>query len=174
MSIGLERMERKVNIKKISLISIFIALSVAGASIKIPAIVSSVALDMVPALLAGIIFGGGPGAIIAFLGHLLSALIGGMPLGLFHLLIAFEMSLLVWMFAFVYRKGQRMFASILFFVGNAFVSPLPFLFIMGSGFYIGILPSLLIGSVLNAVLALILAPRLVAFFSGHFQKEMVK
>ena len=53
-----------MNIKKISLISLFIALSVAGASIKIPAIVSSVALDMVPALLAGVILGGGSGAFV--------------------------------------------------------------------------------------------------------------
>ena len=51
-----------MSIKKISLISLFIALSVAGASIKIPAIVSSVALDMVPALLGGVMFGSIPGA----------------------------------------------------------------------------------------------------------------
>ena len=96
-----------MNIKKISLISLFIALSVAGASIKIPAIVSSVALDMVPALLAGVILGGGPGALIALLGHLLSAFIGGMPLSPFHFMIAVEMALLVWLFAIVYRKGKK-------------------------------------------------------------------
>src|SRR3954466_15326862 len=107
-----ERKRVKVNIKKISLISLFLALSVAGASIKIPAIVSSVALDMVPALLAGVILGGGLGAFIAFLGHLLSAFIGGMPLGPFHFMIAVEMALLVWMFAIVHRKRKRMMASI--------------------------------------------------------------
>ena len=122
-----------MNIKRISLISLFIALSVAGASIKIPAIVSSVALDMVPALLAGVILGGGPGALIALLGHLLSAFIGGMPLGPFHFMIAVEMALLVWLFAIVYRKGKRVIASILFVLGNTFVAPLPFLFLMGSG-----------------------------------------
>jgi ECF transporter, substrate-specific component len=163
-----------MNIKKISLISLFIALSVAGASIKIPAIVSSVALDMVPALLAGVILGGGPGALIAFLGHLLSAFIGGMPLGPFHLLIAAEMALLVWLFAIVYLKGKKVLASILFVLGNTFVAPLPFLFLMGSGFYIGMIPSLLIGSVFNTVLALILAPRLSAFFAGRLHKEAVK
>ena len=69
---------------------------------------------MVPALLAGVIFGGGPGAFIAFLGHLLSAFIGGMPLGPFHFVIAVEMALLVWLFAILYRKGKRMLASVLF------------------------------------------------------------
>ncbi|WP_338450777.1 ECF transporter S component [Niallia oryzisoli] len=160
-----------MNIKKISLISLFIALSVIGASIKIPAIVSSVALDMVPALTAGVILGSLPGALVALFGHLVSALIGGMPLGPFHFLIAVEMALLVWLFTFIYGKGKRTIASILFVIGNAFVSPLPFLFIMGSGFYIGMIPSLLIGAVLNTVLALLLAPRLVSVF---LYKETVK
>jgi uncharacterized membrane protein len=169
-----ERKEKRVNVKKISLISLFIALSVAGASIKIPAIVSSVALDMVPALLAGVILGGAPGALIALLGHLLSAFIGGMPLGPFHFMIAVEMALLVWLFAIFYRKGKKVSASILFILGNTLVAPLPFFFIMGSGFYIGMIPSLLIGSVFNIILALILAPRLGSFFAGHFHKESVK
>jgi hypothetical protein len=163
-----------VSIKKISLISLFLALSVAGASIKIPAIVSSVALDMVPALLAGVILGGGPGAFIAFLGHLLSAFIGGMPLGPFHFMIAVEMALLVWLFAILYRKGKRVLASILFVLGNTFAAPLPFLFLMEAGFYIGMIPSLLIGSLFNVVLGLLLAPRLSAFFARRVHRETVK
>jgi hypothetical protein len=160
-----------VNVRKISLIALFIALSVAGASIKIPAIVSSVALDMVPALVAGAVLGGGFGATIAFLGHLLSALIGGMPLGPFHFVIALEMAVLVWSFAFIYHKKKRAIASIVFIVGNTILAPLPFLFIMGSGFYMGMLPSLFIGAVINTILALILAPRLSAFFAVRLQKE---
>ncbi len=160
-----------MNIKKVSLISLFIALSVVGASIKIPAIVSSVALDMVPALAAGALLGSLPGALVALFGHLVSALIGGMPLGPFHFLIAVEMALLVWMFTVIYDKGKRILAGILFVIGNTFVSPLPFLFIMGSGFYIGMIPSLLIGAVLNTVLALLLAPRLASVF---LHKEAVK
>jgi len=160
-----------MNIRKISVISLFIALAVVGASIKIPAIVASVALDMVPALTAGAILGGIPGALVAFFGHLISALIGGMPLGPFHFLIAVEMALLVWLFALIYSKGKRVLASILFVIGNTFVSPLPFLFIMGAGFYIGMIPSLLIGAVLNTVLALLLTPRLVSVL---FHKEALK
>jgi uncharacterized membrane protein len=164
----------KMSIKKISLISLFIALSVAGASIKIPAIVSSVALDMVPALLGGVMFGSIPGAIIAFVAHLLSALLGGMPLGPFHLLIGLEMAVLVWLFAIFYKKGMRWLASILFIVGNTLVAPLPFLFLMGMGFYLGMLPSLFIGALINTVIALLLAPRLIRFYEGRFHKEAVK
>ena len=163
-----------MSIKKISLISLFIALSVAGASIKIPAIVSSVALDMVPALLGGVMFGSIPGAIIAFVAHLLSALLGGMPLGPFHLLIGLEMAVLVWLFAIFYKKGMRWLASILFVAGNTLVAPLPFLFLMGMGFYLGMLPSLFIGALINTVIALILAPRLIRFYEGRFHKEAVK
>jgi riboflavin transporter FmnP len=162
------------NVKKISLIALFIALSVAGASIKIPAIISSVALDMVPALLAGVIVGSQFGAVIAFLGHLLSALIGGMPLGPFHFIIALEMAVLVWLFAIIYGKKKRITASTVFIVGNTVLAPLPFLFMMGSGFYIGMLPSLFVGAIINTILALIVAPRLVAFFAVRLQKESLK
>ncbi|WP_071396450.1 ECF transporter S component [Bacillus tuaregi] len=160
-----------MNIKRISLISLFIALSVVGASIKIPAVVSSVALDMVPALIAGALIGSLPGAFVALFGHLVSALIGGMPLGPFHFLIAVEMALLAWLFTEIYRKGKGILASILFVIGNTFLSPLPFLFIMGTGFYIGMIPSLLIGSLLNTILALLLSSRLANVF---LHKETVK
>ena len=163
-----ERNEQKVNIKKISLISLFIALCVAGASIKIPAVVSSVALDMIPALIGSVMLGSLPGAVIAFIGHLLSALIGGMPMGPLHFIVGLEMAVLVWLFAILYKKGHRLLASILFIVGNTVVAPLPFLFLLGTGFYIGVMPSLFIGAVFNTVIALVLLPRLIRFYEGKF------
>ncbi|WP_428910549.1 ECF transporter S component [Niallia sp. Krafla_26] len=163
-----------MQLKKMSLISLLIALCVAGASIKIPAIVSSVALDMVPALLGGIMLGSIPGAIIAFIAHLLSALIGGMPMGAFHLVVGLEMAVLVWLFAMIFKKGHRLLASILFVVGNTVIAPLPFLFLMGVGFYIGLMPSLLIGALVNTVLALLLAPQLIRFYESRFSKEAIR
>ena len=163
-----------MSIKKISLISLLTALCVVGASIKIPAIVSSVALDMAPALIGSVMFGGFLGGIIAFFGHLLSALIGGMPMGALHLIVGLEMAFLVWLFAVIYKKGQRFLASVLFVVGNTVVAPLPFLFLMGSGFYVGLMPSLLIGSIVNTVIALILATRLSHFYEGRFQQEAMR
>lgn len=55
-----------------------------------------------------------------FFGHLLSALIGGMPLGPFHVLIAVEMAVLVWVFGYFYQKGKRVLGGVLFVVGNTF------------------------------------------------------
>ncbi|ULT58790.1 ECF transporter S component [Neobacillus drentensis] len=146
--------------KTISLLGLMIALSAVGASIKIPAVIDSVALDALPALLAAALLGVRAGAITGALGHLFSALIGGFPLGPMHLLIAVEMAALVWSFGILYKQNKRILASLVFIVGNAFIAPVPFIFLMNKGFYFAIVPSLLIGSFLNTVLAVILIPRL--------------
>jgi hypothetical protein len=162
------------SVRKISLIGIFLGLSIAGASIKIPAIVSSVALDMVPALVAGVILGAGAGSVIGGIGHLLSAIIGGMPLGPFHFLITIEMAVLVFIFSIIYQSGRRYFSSILFVIINTFIAPMPFLFLLGSEFYLASIPSLLIGSLLNMGLAFVLAPRLLTLINGRLRKEAIK
>ncbi|WP_160723294.1 ECF transporter S component [Bacillus sp. USDA818B3_A] len=149
-----------MNIRKISLLALMIALSAVGASIKIPAVVNSVALDAFPALLAAAFLGKGFGAITGGLGHLLSAMIGGFPLGALHFVIAVEMAMLVWVFGIFYEKNKKILAGLVFVVSNAFVAPSPFIFIMNLGFYTAMIPSLLIGSAMNTVLAIILIPRL--------------
>jgi uncharacterized membrane protein len=146
--------------KNIAWAALFIALSVVGASINIPAVIGSIALDSFPALLASVLLGSGAGAVIAAAGHILSALLGGMPLGPFHFLVAIEMAVLVWLFGNFYRAGSRIVASFIFLVGNAFLAPLPFLFIVGKEFFFAILPSLFIGSLFNIVAALLMIPRL--------------
>src|SRR5687768_13468119 len=110
--------------KKAALIGMFVALSVAGAAIKIPAMVGSVALDAAPALVSAVILGSVPGALIAGSGHLLSALLGGMPLGPLHLIVALEMAGLAWIFGRLYASEKRIIAATLFLLGNAFVAPL--------------------------------------------------
>ncbi|MBS4178023.1 ECF transporter S component [Lederbergia citrea] len=150
--------------RKLSLAALCIALSAVGAAIKIPAVIGSVALDIFPSLIAAAILGGGAGAVIASFGHLLSALIGGMPLGPFHLIIAIEMAIIVALFGWFYRIGHRKKAGLIFWLGNTFAAPLPFLLLMGREFYVAIVPSLAIGSALNVVLALAVAPRLTPIF----------
>jgi hypothetical protein len=155
-----EKMKSRMNGKMVSWLAMFTALSAVGAAIKIPAIVGSVALDVFPALLAAAIFGGGAGAIVGAFGHLISALLGGFPLGPMHFLIAIEMAVLVWMFGILFKSNKKLSASILFILGNAFAAPLPFIILMGKGFYLAIVPSLLIGSIINTIIALFAIPRL--------------
>lgn len=159
--------------KKLALIGMFIALSVVGAAIKIPSMVGSVALDAAPALISAVILGSVPGALIAGSGHLLSALFGGMPLGPLHLIVALEMAGLAWLFGRLYTSEKRIMATTLFIIGNAIVAPLPFILFLGLGFYLAIMPSLFIGSVLNLVIAVIILPRLLVITRQRFIKEDV-
>jgi|SRR5690606_9287327 len=163
-----------MNVRKISLLALFIALSVVGAAIKIPAIIGSIALDAFPALLAAAFFGAGPGAIVGGLGHLVSAVIGGMSMGPLHFLVALEMALLCAIFAIFYKRGKRMLAGIIFLVGNAFIAPLPFILIFDVAFFLAIVPSLFIGSLLNTVIALVTIPRLQSIFQEAYFKAEAK
>ncbi|MBS8263886.1 ECF transporter S component [Mesobacillus boroniphilus] len=159
--------------RKLSWFAMFTALSAAGAFIKIPAVIGSVALDSLPALLAAGLLGGPAGAAVGGIGHLLSAMAAGMPLGPFHFLVAGEMALLVYLFGVLYKNGKRWSAGALFIMGNSFAAPLPFIIIMGKSFYIAIVPSLFLGSVLNTILAYVVLPRVARAlghklpFSGH-------
>lgn len=150
----------------LSLFAMLIALSAAGAFIKIPAVIGSVALDALPALLAAGLLGGPAGAAVGGTGHLLSAIVAGMPLGPFHFLVAVEMALLVYLFGVLYKNGKRWSAGVLFIMGNSFAAPLPFIMLMGKSFYLAIVPSLFLGSVLNTVLAYVVLPR-IAKVLGH-------
>jgi uncharacterized membrane protein len=160
--------------RMLSLLALFSALSAVGAAIKIPSTIGSVAFDVFPALLAAALLGSGAGAIVGALGHLLSALIAGFPLGPMHVLIAIEMALLVFIFGVLYKKNKKGTASILFILANAFAAPLPFIVIMNKAFYIALVPSLLIASIINTVLALVAIPRLKGLFKQNFINKDVK
>jgi uncharacterized membrane protein len=128
--------------------------------IKIPSPIGSIALDSFPALLAAVILGPVSGAIVAGLGHIISAFIGGMTLGPFHFLIMVEMAVLTWMFSILYINGKKVGAFFLFFISNAFVLALPFAFLISPGFYTLLVPGLTVATAVNVVLAVLLLPRL--------------
>lgn len=148
-----------MNVKKISVTALFVSLSVVGAYLKIPAPIASVALDIFPALIAGVLVDRKVGAAVGGLGHILSAFFGGMPLGIFHLLVGLEMAFIVWLFATMYRARPAL-ASVLFVFLNGVVASIPFIFIISFEFYLAIIPSLIIASAVNVLLALLALPRL--------------
>lgn len=164
----------KMKSRTLIFLALFAALSAVGAMIKIPAIVGSVALDVFPALLAAALLGSGAGAIVGALGHILSALISGFPLGPMHVLIACEMAFLVYIFGVLYKKNLKVSASLLFILANAFAAPLPFLFLMNKAFYVALLPSLLVGSVVNTVFAILAIPRLKSIVRPAILEKEVK
>lgn len=127
---------------------------------KIPAIIGTIALDSMPALLIASLYNGRKGALVAGGGHLLSSLYAGFPLGPFHFLIAAEMALFVSLFGYVFSKGHRVLAGVLFLIGNGVLAALPFIFILNFSFYVAIFPSLLAGSFINLTIAHFLYPPL--------------
>lgn len=97
----------------------------------------------------------------------MSALIGGLPLGIFHLFIAAEMCLLVFVFTKIYQTGNQFVSYMWFVLGNGIILPLPFFVFLGKGFYVSMVPVLLIGAVVNGMIAKLLIPRLESFLNGR-------
>ncbi|ARI78553.1 ECF transporter S component [Halobacillus mangrovi] len=157
--------------KRFVLLALFVSLSAVGGFIKIPLGLGSIALDAAPALAASIILGPLGGAVVGGLGHFLSALTGGFPLGPFHLFIAGEMALLYAIFYYLYSI-QKWIGSIFFWFGNSLLLPLPFYFLMSAAFYYTLVPALLIGSVINLILFMVVVPKLSMLIRSN--QEVVK
>ncbi|MBM7661192.1 putative membrane protein [Bacillus mesophilus] len=140
------------SLKKQTFIILFFGLSAIGAAIKIPLGISSIALDSAPALLATILLGPIYGAIIGAGGHFISAYLGGLPLGAFHLLIALEMGVIIYLTGVLCKKGTPIIGLCFFIICSTVVAPLPFYFILTSAFYWTILFPLFVGSTLNSII----------------------
>lgn len=155
--------------KKIALFALFISLSAVGGMIKIPLGIASIAMDSMPAL-AAVLFFSAPGAgAIAALGHLMSAMLGGFPLGPFHVLISLEMFAALFLFAKLHQSGWRRSKWIAFIAVNGIIAAVPFYFLLSPAFFYATVPGLLIASALNAAVAGALMPVL----SGIKEKALL-
>lgn len=147
----------RVSARQLALMAIFIALSAVGALVKIPSPVGSVGLDSAPGFFAAIGFGGWVGFAVIAIGHLLTSAIVGFPLTLpIHLAIAVGMGGCALVFRWIGRRQQVAWlglAIVLAAVLNSFVLGLVVLPLGGWGMYVAALPSLLVGAVLNLVIA---------------------
>jgi uncharacterized membrane protein len=139
--------------KKIALFALFISLSAVGGMIKIPLGVTSIAMDSMPALAAVLFFSATGAGVVAALGHLISAMLGGFPLGPFHILIALEMFAALWLFAKMHQWGWRRGKWLLFIALNGIAAAIPFYFLLSPAFFYATVPGLLIASMLNAAAA---------------------
>lgn len=149
--------------RRVARIAILVALSAVGAFIKIPSPTGTVALDAAPGYLAGAAFSPVEGAIVGALGHLLSALTTGFPLGLpVHLLIAVEMAVFVWLFGVMVRRINVWVAAILAIIINGVVGAAIMIPIGGTGMFAALVLPLLVGSAINVVVAVLAAAALSA------------
>src|SRR5690606_21023198 len=144
--------------QKMALAALVISLFPRGRMFKIPLGIASIAPASMPALVAVLCFSAPLGGNFAVFGHLVSALFGGMPLGPFHLIIAFEMWAVVWLFAILHRAGKRWLKWPAFIVGNGMVAAIPFYFLLSPAFFYASVPGLVIAASINAGVSALLMP----------------
>ena len=149
--------------RRVARLAILVALSAVGALIKIPSPTGTVALDSAPAFLAAAAFSPVEGSIVGAIGHLVSALTTGFPLGLpVHLLVAAEMALFVWIFGVVARRVNIWVAVVVGVVLNGVVAAAIMIPIGGTGLFAALLLPLIVGSAINIVVAVLAARALQA------------
>lgn len=143
------------NVQRLTQTGVMIALSVVGAMIKVPAITGTPALDSLPAFFAAVFLGPWYGAMTGVLGHLATALTAGFPLGPLHLLVAFEMGIVVLVFGRLHQ-WHKWGAFFVAFVMNGILSPLSFVPFLGYGFFTAMVVPLMVATGLNLGLAYVL------------------
>ncbi len=145
-----------VSARKLAVMAIFIALSAVGAMIKIPSPIGTVALDSAPGFFVAVAFGGWMGFTVIAVGHLLTSAIVGFPLTLgLHLAIAVGMGGCALVFRWLGARGTvwLVVGVIAAALLNSFGLGLVVLPVGGWGMYVAAVPSLLLGAVVNLVIA---------------------
>ncbi|MDQ7093462.1 ECF transporter S component [Desulfosporosinus sp. PR] len=144
------------NVRRLSIMAVFIALSAVGALIKIPSPVGTIGMDSAPGFFSALAFGGSEGAVVISLGHLLSSAVVGFPLTIpVHLYIAFQMALWALVYRWVNKTLGLIPAVIAGIILNGVVSSFAMVPIMGMGGALGVLPFLVVGSALNVIISAI-------------------
>lgn len=148
----------KSKLQLIVLTALISALCVIGGFIKVPGFITTSALDTAPAFISVAFLPPLFSGFAALIGHFATSLTSGFPLGPFHILIAVEMFIIVYVFNILHQKGYKIMKWIFLIVANGVLSPLPFYFIMSPAFYSAAVVSLTIATVINALVAFILIP----------------
>lgn len=149
-----------MQLRRMTVTALFVAMCAVGGLIKIPSAVGSLALDTVPALVSAAFLPPVFSGVASVLGHAASAMYAGFPLGPFHVIIALEMFVIILIFAHMHRAGSNVMKWIFFVLANGLLAPLPFYFLVSPAFFLGILPSIVVATVLNAVVAAVVLPAL--------------
>lgn len=157
-----------MKLRIMTLTALFAALCAVGGFIKIPSGIGSLALDTVPALLAASFLPPVFVGLASMTGHLASAMYAGFPLGPFHILIAIEMMIILYVFARLHKAGRNTSKWLFFIVANGLLAPLPFYFLVSPAFFIGAVPAILVATFLNAVVAAVVMPVLSKAADGRF------
>lgn len=143
--------------RKLTLMSLFIALSFLGANIKI---MQTIAFDSMPAFLGALILGPICGAVIGAVGHFLTAFTSGFPFGFpVHLIIMVNMALTMYAYGLTYKAFSKKNKYIATFISglvgvviNGPISILMIIPILGKGM-IAMVPVLCLAAFINILIA---------------------
>ncbi|MCM0623015.1 ECF transporter S component [Lysinibacillus sp. OL1_EC] len=156
-------MERQ-KLRKLILTAMVAAICAVGAMIKVPAFISTAALDSAPAFLGVVFLSPILAGVAGLIGHFITALTAGFPLGPLHIIIAVEMLIVVWVFGVMHKKGMHFWKWPVALVLNGIVAPLPFYFIISPAFFWGALGSILMATVINLIIVAVVMPVLSKVF----------
>jgi uncharacterized membrane protein len=147
-------------------IAILSAISGIGAMIPIPSPIGSIALDSFPGYFMALWRGAFSGALVCAIGHLLSSIRAGFPLGLLHIAIALLMATVGIIIAIVKNRfgviTGLISGIILNTIGVVIVVP-----VLGWGAIIVITPILFLASLVNAIIAGIIYKILVKTYAKY-------
>lgn len=152
--------KRILNTTQITYCAIFIALSYIGALIKIQG--GTIAFDSMPAYFSAIFLGPTLGALVGFVGHLLTATTSGFPMTIpMHMIIAIIMAVTVFLFGWFYKRTNLVIASIVAILLNGPIATLIVAYAAkafgwphsGLVFFYGLAPLLTLISAANVLLA---------------------
>ncbi|WHP43153.1 ECF transporter S component [Lysinibacillus boronitolerans] len=156
-------MERQ-KLRKLVLTAMVAAICAVGAMIKVPTFISTAALDSAPAFLGVVFLSPILAGVAGLIGHFITALTSGFPLGPLHIIIAVEMLSVVWVFGVMHKKGMHFWKWPVALVLNGIVAPLPFYFIISPAFFWGALGSILMATVINLIIVAVVMPILSKVF----------
>ncbi|WP_051586002.1 ECF transporter S component [Caldanaerobius polysaccharolyticus] len=136
-----------------TMVAVLIALGAVGATVKI---FNTVALDSLPGYFAALYLGGWYGAIVISVGHMLTAITSGFPLGLLnHLYIAAQMAVYAYLYRVAYKKAKAYGAVIMGTILNGPVASVLMVPVMGWGFFATWVLPITLGSLINTFLAVL-------------------
>lgn len=142
-------MDKKLKTNRLTLTAFFIALAAIGSYVIIPGPTGSIALDSAPGFIAVIILGPVQGAVVLGLGHLLSAVRAGMPLGPAHILIAFLMAAIAPVYSYAWDKAGSFGAGFVAVLLNGVVINGALIPIFGFAFFLAMLLPLTLAAAFN-------------------------
>ena len=147
--------ERKSKAVLAAHVAVFSSLSVIGSFLRLPSPIQSVAFDSAPGFFAALYFGALEGGLVTGIGHIITAIINGLPLGVLHLPVALGMGCAGGAMGLINRARVRFGLPLAILAGVSTNAALFLLVVPILGWVpaLAFLPFLLTAAVLNALAA---------------------